>query len=282
LAKFTTKDGLTLSAECLGEGPLTLLFVHGFACDADDWRAQACVFAPQARVITLDLPGHGRSGAPRERTLGALARAVSEVKASWGGGRVVMIGHSLGCRAVMQAFSDAPEDIVGIVLIEQNLVAGGDAGQAIASARARLKEGGFHAFVEPAFAQMFTDESEPSMRKLALDRLRRMEPAFASDVFLSALEWEGECARQLSRVNVPVLLIHSRCLDENYQWRGLEPGMTTPWIELVKSQAPQAEVRVIPGAGHFVQIEAPAAVNAAIFDFIARLRSVRGAVHEAS
>lgn len=282
MAKFTTKDGLTLSVGCVGEGPLTLLFVHGFACDADDWRAQVSALAREARVITLDLPGHGQSSAPKERTLRGLARAVSEVKASLGGGRVVMVGHSLGCRVVMEAFSNAPKDIAGIILIEQNLVAGGDAGQAIESARARLKEGGFHAFVEPAFAQMFTDESEPSMRNLALERLRRMDPGFATDVFLSALKWEGECAAQLSKVNVPMLLVHSRCLDENYQWRSLGPGMTTPWIELVSRQAPQTEVCIIPGAGHFVQVEAPSAVNAAIIDFVARLRPRRGAAHEAS
>ncbi|MGD9965792.1 MAG: alpha/beta fold hydrolase [Hyphomonadaceae bacterium] len=281
MERFTTNEGLTLMAECVGEGAPTLLFVHGFACDASDWDAQVAALSRDARVIILDLPGHGRSSAPKEATLNVLAHAVAEVKARFSSGPVVMVGHSLGCRVVLEAISEAPDDVAGVILIEQNLVAGGDTPQALDLARTRLDEEGFHAFVTPAYEQMFTSASASSLRDRVLERLRRMEPGFATSVFLSALNWEGRCAAQLAKLTVPVLLIHSRCLDETYQWRGLEPGMTTPWIELVRSEAPQAEVAIIPGAGHFVQIEAASAVNAAIADFIKRLEPPRSAKRQA-
>jgi len=44
-----------------GEGNPPLVFVHGFACNHEDWQAQVDVFRPRQCVVACDLRGHGAS-----------------------------------------------------------------------------------------------------------------------------------------------------------------------------------------------------------------------------
>ncbi|MES0447968.1 MAG: alpha/beta hydrolase, partial [Desulfobacterales bacterium] len=57
-----SKDGTPISYEIYGAGESTLVFVHGWSCDARYWRAQLPHFAENHRVVMLDLAGHGHSG----------------------------------------------------------------------------------------------------------------------------------------------------------------------------------------------------------------------------
>ena len=41
-----------------------MVFVHGWACDASFWQEQVPAFADKARIILIDLPGHGQSDKP--------------------------------------------------------------------------------------------------------------------------------------------------------------------------------------------------------------------------
>ena len=50
-----------------GKRSVVLLFVHGWCCDRSHWRYQLDVFAADHRVVALDLPGHGDSGARSDR-----------------------------------------------------------------------------------------------------------------------------------------------------------------------------------------------------------------------
>ena len=59
-------DGMDIHSSSAGAGP-TIVFVHGWTCDGSSWAAQVPAFAKDHRVITLDLPGHGRSESPHGR-----------------------------------------------------------------------------------------------------------------------------------------------------------------------------------------------------------------------
>ena len=60
-------DGVPISYEIHGDGEPTLVFVHGWSCDARYWGAQVPYFSMRHRVIILDLAGHGHSGLGRSR-----------------------------------------------------------------------------------------------------------------------------------------------------------------------------------------------------------------------
>ena len=52
-----SKDGTPISYEIHGAGEPTLVFVHGWGCDARYWSAQLPYFSKKHRVVTLDLAG---------------------------------------------------------------------------------------------------------------------------------------------------------------------------------------------------------------------------------
>ena len=66
-ASAASVDGMNVYSTSTGSGKATVVLVHGWTCDSSSWDAQVPVLSKHYRVITLDLPGHGRSGAPEDR-----------------------------------------------------------------------------------------------------------------------------------------------------------------------------------------------------------------------
>jgi pimeloyl-ACP methyl ester carboxylesterase len=60
-------DGVPIVWESRGSGEPALVLVHCWACDREFFREQVGDLSTDHRVVTLDLPGHGESGAQRER-----------------------------------------------------------------------------------------------------------------------------------------------------------------------------------------------------------------------
>lgn len=75
----------------------TIFLVHGYTCDDTTWTEQVPVLAKEFCVITLDLPGHGKSDTPRleQFSIDFFARAVESVRAEVRAERIVLIGHSM-------------------------------------------------------------------------------------------------------------------------------------------------------------------------------------------
>ena len=98
------------------------MFVHGWTCDSSSWAAQVPAFSKDHRVITLDLPGHGRSESPKDGKLSmdVFARAVEAVRAEAGAGaeRIVLVGHSMGAPVIRQYAHLYPEHVAGLVAVD--------------------------------------------------------------------------------------------------------------------------------------------------------------------
>lgn len=261
-------DGIPVRVDRAGSGRPTLLFVHGLACDRHDWDAQVEALASQYQVVTFDLPGHGASGSPVEASVEALARTACRVKERHATGDAVLVGHSLGCRIVLEAYGQAPAGIRGLVLLDAVLTAHGDADGAVATFRQQLDTVGVDAFLRVAIEGMFLPGSDPALRSAALARAARFDGALAEALFLSCVRWDAEsAARALAAVDVPLLSLQSTYLDETFTRRSLPEGATSPWDELVRRHAPGAEVRVVSGVGHLLQVEAAETVNGQIAEF---------------
>jgi pimeloyl-ACP methyl ester carboxylesterase len=264
--------GVRLSVDCAGTGEQTFIFVHGGFCDRHDWEAQVRALTPGFRVVTLDMPGHGESGLPVRASVAELAQSVGEIKASYGSRRSILVGHSLGVDVCLEVYRQSPAGIEGLILIEGGLVASGDPEAAVQAFRDRVRGVGFEAFMAAAFNQMFTPQTDPELRERVVARLSGLDLGFAQEIIASKIRWDAsEAASVLAAVKVPMLLLQSTYYDDTYVRRSLEPGMTTPWTELVTRLAPATEVHLVPNVGHFPHIEAPEAVNQQIREFAERL-----------
>jgi len=102
----------------VGAGEPALVFVHGFGCSHADWQAQLVHFAPTHSAIACDLRGHGATpGQPAECSIETYGADVAELLRALDLSKAVLVGHSMGCRVVLQAARDAPGRVAGIVLV---------------------------------------------------------------------------------------------------------------------------------------------------------------------
>ncbi|HEY4556160.1 MAG TPA: alpha/beta hydrolase [Lysobacter sp.] len=97
-----------------GDGPVTLVFAHGFGCDQSMWRFVAPHYGDGYRTICYDLVGSGRSDlgayAPeRYAALQAHADDLVEIVRAHGAGPVVFVGHSVSAMIGLLAGIAAPE-----------------------------------------------------------------------------------------------------------------------------------------------------------------------------
>ncbi|WP_421931290.1 alpha/beta fold hydrolase [Phenylobacterium sp.] len=101
------------------DGP-TVVLVHGFAASLHTWEPWVARLAPDYRVISLDLPGHGLTRAP-EGYVAAQATnvaVVDELTRNLKADRFVIVGNSMG-GGVAWAYALAhPERLRGLVLVD--------------------------------------------------------------------------------------------------------------------------------------------------------------------
>ena len=95
-----------------------LLFAHGFRAHARWWSFIAPFFLSRFRVVALDFPGMGDSGARPQYDWLDFSRAIRAVLEHSGLGRSTLIGHSFGGSHVARAAHDFPELVERAVIID--------------------------------------------------------------------------------------------------------------------------------------------------------------------
>jgi pimeloyl-ACP methyl ester carboxylesterase len=180
--------------------------------------------------------------------------------------KTVLIGHSMGCRVVLEAARLSPERIAGLVLIDGSRLGSGDPAAAEAAARAAIDKSGYAAFSENLFRQMFFSPS--ALAEAIVTRALRQPTEIGSALWPRMARWDAsEMEAAVAAVRVPLLAIQSTTRDPQTLRRApLKPGDTSPWLDLVK-QKKNAKIEIVAGVGHFTQLEAPDAVNRLIRDF---------------
>jgi len=97
-------DGIQIHSTVTGKGAKTVILVHGYTCDDTTWTEQVPALAKEYRVVTLDLPGHGKSESPRDGkfSMDLFARAIEAVRAEVGANTAVLVGHSMGTPVILR------------------------------------------------------------------------------------------------------------------------------------------------------------------------------------
>jgi pimeloyl-ACP methyl ester carboxylesterase len=271
---FAATDMRNINFRVVGTDEPTLIFVHGFACTLVDWDAQVRELSPRFRCAALDLPGHGGSAMPSTVSIATMAEAVNMVKHQIGSQRAILIGHSMGCRVIMEAFRQSPINTVGLVFVDGSFVGGGDAAAAIQKAKDAVDRVGIDAFTERLFNDMFLEDSDVKLRERLVARAKGVNASFREELFLDLIRWDQDNAKDvLKRTTIPALVLQSTFFNADLKRAPIRAGMTTPWMDLVASLVQNSEAKIIPGAGHFAMIEAAPAVNDEIRAFAAHLAS---------
>jgi pimeloyl-ACP methyl ester carboxylesterase len=129
------------------------------------WADQMAAFDDDYRVIALDLPGHGLSGAPDGDTFtvdmytGAIDAVVNEARLD----RIVLVGHSMGVPIVSQYAASYPGRVAALVAVDgPDLSAPPDAEQAAPPSFDRAGR-------EAAIRSFFVPQTSEALREQVLD-----------------------------------------------------------------------------------------------------------------
>ena len=113
-----TSDGLNLFYKKSGNGKTALFFVHGWLGNAEWWNKQQAYFDKCYTVVSLDLPGHGKSDVNRgEWTSNAYAMDIKTVAEQLDVDQIVLIGHSMSGAYVLEA-ALYMSNVCGVVLVD--------------------------------------------------------------------------------------------------------------------------------------------------------------------
>jgi len=252
-----------------GRGAPPLVFVHGFCCELGDWGPQLDDFAPRNEVVACDLRGHGKTpGRPEECSIENFGGDVAALLSVLNLERSVLIGHSMGCRVVLEAARLAPERVAGIVLVDGSRFATGDPEAAERAARAAIEKDGYAAFSAALFGEMFVAGSVRAAE--ILERVAAKPADVPAALWPRSARWDaGQLDSALAAVRSPLLAIQSTVRDPvTLKRTSLKAGETSGWLDLLRERVKGARIEVIPGVGHFTQLDAAARVNRLIGEFL--------------
>jgi pimeloyl-ACP methyl ester carboxylesterase len=253
-----------------GSAEPTLIFVHGFACALDDWDPQVSALSSRFRCVALDLPGHGASAKPATVSIAAMGTAVKDVKERIGARKVILIGHSMGCRVIVEALLQSPSNVAGIVFVDGSIL-GGDPETGVKRAQEAVGRG-VDALTARLFNDMFVETSDPKLRERLVARAQGVDAGLREELFVDLVRWDLTKARDaLKQIAVPALVLQSTFINPELKRVPMQAGMTTPFMDAVAGSVAKSEAKIVTGSGHFAMIEAAPAVNDEIGKFASRL-----------
>lgn len=102
----------------------TVVLLHGYLESLEIWNEFAGKLTESYRVITVDLPGHGKSDILAEiHTMELMAAVIKDLLEDLNTGRVFMAGHSLGGYVTLAFVDLFPEYLTGYCLIHSHPMA---------------------------------------------------------------------------------------------------------------------------------------------------------------
>jgi pimeloyl-ACP methyl ester carboxylesterase len=110
-------------------------------------------------------------------------------------------------------------------------------------------------------------KSPPASARL-VQRAVRQSAEIGAALWPRLARWDAATLEPaLTAVHAPVLVIQSTTRNAQGQRAPLQAGQTSPYLELLREKVPGVRVEVLPGLGHFAQLEAPERVNRLIAEF---------------
>jgi pimeloyl-ACP methyl ester carboxylesterase len=230
-----------------------LLLVHGAGGNAEVWAAQLDGLAGAARVVAVDLPGHGASEGRGLASVAAYAEWVVSFLDATGLDRVVLGGHSMGGAIAQLVALASPGRLRGLVLVGTGTRLR-VLPRLVALLRADPPAG------RSLVASLAYSPATPPGHVIQAERgLAETTPAVTLGDYVACDRFD--VTADVHRIAVPTLVVVGR--DDR-----LTPPKHAAHLAAAIRGARLVEVE---HAGHFVQLEQPEATNAAVGDFLAGL-----------
>jgi len=255
---------MPLFVQTTGTGP-DLVMIHGWGLHSGIWDSVMPLLEPHVRVTRVDLPGHGRSDWMSGGGLDDMVDAVHAVVPD----NAIWLGWSLGGLVAMRA---AARSKVGV----QALVT-------VASSPSFVRRPGWQSALLPSLLQTFAAELEQDYHR-TLDRflalqVRGSEQATAVLKSLrGVMQLHGEPHPAGLRAGLDILADSDLreslpTIDRPALLLAGERDTLVPLaaVQATRDMLPNAQLTVLPGAGHAPFISAPGLFAETINTFVTEL-----------
>jgi hypothetical protein len=238
--RFADFNGVKVRYQSFGKGDEALIFVHGWTCNSDFWKAQFNLYGNR-RVIAIDLPGHGESDKPEtDYTMDFFAESIKAVMDEADVKRAVLVGHSMGTPVIRQFYRLYPKKVLGLIIVDGSLRSG---------TKEQVEE--FMTPLRTDYAKASVEFVDGMLQPIRDEKLKQEIRAamLATPNYVGLSAMEGMINEKIwtnDKIDVPVLAI----LAESPWWKADEK-------EFFASIAPKLDFRMWQGVSHFLMMEKP-------------------------
>jgi len=250
-------DGVPIHYSVQGKGDPALVFIHCWACNRHFWDNQVAEFSKTYRVVTIDLPGHGESGQGRKNySVESYGDDVKTVVTKLNLKRVVLVGSSMGGPIALEATRRMPDRVVAIVPVDTLQNVEQKVPQEQLDAVFKQMEADFKTATTNLLNQFFFSPTTPAAVK---ERIINETIAQKPEVVLPILKavFSYDAAPGLREVKVPIRAINADRVPTD--------------VTANRKYAPQFDVVIIKGTGHYPMLEDPARFNQMLAEILRNL-----------
>ncbi|HEU5086408.1 MAG TPA: alpha/beta hydrolase [Roseiflexaceae bacterium] len=246
-----------------GCGPAHVLLLHGWASSKESWRSTMLALAPYARVLAPDLPGHGAVALRGPAEMARLAAAAAGLCALEGMPDVAVVGHSMGGNVAVELALQFPQLVHRMVLVNPAL----QGSQMPIYTRSYLHRAHGWTILRAAMIvarrlDKLADRVPPVIGPRVVRPLRRYSRFARHDPEALRRLLAGLLANtlldRLPQVRVPTTIIAGR----------FDPLVPLALSRRIAAALPNAELRIMPRAGHDPMYEQPAAFVRLLLDVL--------------
>ena len=250
-------DGVPIHYSVQGKGDPALVFIHCWACNRHFWDNQVAEFSKTYRVVTIDLPGHGESGQGRKTySVESYGDDVKTVVTKLNLKRVILVGSSMGGPIALEATRRMPDRVVAIVPVDtlQNVEDKLPPDQL--DAVFKQMQADFKSATTSLLNQFFFSPTTPmAVRERIINETIAQKPEVVLPILKAVFSYDA--APGLREVKVPIRAINADRVPTN--------------LEVNRKYAPQFDVVIIKGTGHYPMLEDPARFNQMLAEILRNL-----------
>jgi pimeloyl-ACP methyl ester carboxylesterase len=251
--RFVKLDTIRVHYRNYGEGKEAIVFIHGWSCNLNFWKANIPAFINQSRVIAIDLPGHGESDKPQATySMDLFARAIDAALTDAGVERATLVGHSMGTPVIRQFYRKYPNKTRALVIVDGSL-------RPFDSAQ--MKQ-----FMEPLRGPNYKEHAERMIGfisqmvkdKKTVEEIRAAMMSTPQHVMVGAMDaMMDDAIWKQDKINAPTLAVMAK-----------QPQWTDEYEKLVRDLVPGIDYQMWEGVSHFLMMDEPQKFNDTVLAFL--------------
>ena len=259
--RFAKLDTMRVHYQNYGEGNDAVVFIHGWSCNVNFWKANVPAFVNQSRVIAIDLPGHGESDKPQiTYSMDLFARAIDAVLQDAKVERATLVGHSMGTPVIRQFYRKYPNKTRALVIVDGSLRPFSNPEQ--------MKQ-----FIDPLRGPDYKQQAELIIGfvaqavkdKKTLEEIRAAMMSTPQHVMVGAFEaMMDDAIWKEDKIKAPTLAMMAK-----------QPQWDAEYEKFVRELVPGIDYQMWEGVSHFLMMDEPQKFNDAVLAFLKKNKLIK-------